>query len=216
MIVGTSLYHPVRSETLSAALEGDVKGKLQPSDEVRRRFGLSLSPSMLHTPCGALVVEVDTSLVSAAVSVGDIISAVNGVAFTDVDAVQWALLDASAQVQVAVRSPASLESAYDVQAILGKGKQGVVVHAVSKSDGTHVAVKTVSTARRTFKGMTLTKAMMDELKVYQDDLLRREVEVLRLTMHPNACGLLHTFESPGRLQMVVELCRGGDLQRVSN
>lgn len=33
-------------------------------------------------------------------------------------------------------------------------------------------------------------------------------------MHPNSCGLLHTFESPGQLQLVVELCRGGDLQHM--
>ena len=175
LIVGTSLYLDARFETLPA-LEGSASS--DPVVEVKRRFGLSLGPSMPHAPCGALVVAVDTSSVSAVVAVGDIILAVNGVNFEDVDAVQGSLLGAcGVEVQVAVRSPASLESAYDVLGILGKGKQGVVVRAVSKSDGTHVAVKTVSTARPSFRGLTLSKAMLIELRNIQDDLLRREVEL---------------------------------------
>ena len=44
-----------------------------------------------------------------------------------------------------------------------------------------------------------------------NDLLRREVELLRLMTHPNASGLQGTFERPGELQLILDLCRGGDL-----
>ena len=226
MIVGSSLYSAARSETLCAVGGDPAAGEDELRSELKRQFGLSLGPSTPHAPCGAMVVEVDTAAnvavaAAAAVSVGDLITAVNGVALTDMDAVQAALLSATSKsgapvhVQVAVRSPASLESAYEVQAVLGRGKQGFVARAVTKSDGKEVAVKTVSTARPCFKGLSLSSAMVSELAAYQDELLRREVDLLRLaSLHPNACGLLHTFESPGRLQLVMELCRGGDLQQV--
>ena len=216
MIVGCSLYSAARRETLSAVGGDPIAGE----NELKRQFGLSLGPSTPHAPCGAMVVEVDVAVAAAAaVSVGDLITAVNGVTLTDADAVQAVLLSATctsaASVQVAVRSPASLESAFEVRAVLGRGKQGSVVRAVTKRDGKEVAVKTVSTARPYFKGLPLSSTMVSELAAYQDELLRREVDLLRLaSLHPNACGLLHTFESPGRLQLVMELCRGGDLQQV--
>ena len=77
---------------------------------------------------------------SATVAAGDIITAVNGVTFINVEAVQAALLDAGgADVQVKVCSPVSLESAYDVQDVLGKGKQ------VSKPFTTLASLATLAT-----------------------------------------------------------------------
>ena len=188
MIVGTSLFSAARSETLTAVGGTVAGGEL--GSELKRRFGLSLGSALPHEPCGAVVVDACASAVAAAtVSVGDLILAVNGVALTDADAVQEALLGAAdTNVQVTVRSPASLESAYEVRAVLGKGKQGFVVRAVSRGDGTEVAVKTISTARPCFNGLMLSPAMISELAAYQDDLLRREVDlVCARQLAPSPC-----------------------------
>lgn len=201
MIVGNSLYVAARSETLSAA-GGSAGGDA--AAELRRRFGLSLGPGTLHAPSGAMVVAVEAAAAPSAagnstaravaaavpaggvltaggvISVGDVISAVDGVGHTDVAAVQAALLRAApgAVARVAVRSPASLESAYAVRGVLGKGNQGCVVRAVSKADGAEVAVKTLNTARPSFKGLSLSAAMVEELAAYQDELIRREVDLV--------------------------------------
>lgn len=209
MIIGTSLYTPALSATLCASSADATE--LGDVCRIKARFGgLVLGPSLPPAPSGAMVSATGSS---ASLKADDVISGVNSVACADVHAVQAALLAASgADVQVSVHSPETLASSFDVQGFLGKGTQGTVVLAVSRRDGTEVAVKTVRTALRT--KAILPRAMRADLQKYQDDLLRREVELLRLMVHPNACGLLHTFERPGELQLVMELCRGGDLERV--
>ena len=209
MIVGTSFYSPARTEKLSNGA-AEAEAAEGASRQLKAQFGLMLGPSAPPMPPGALVV--DTTV--AGIAIDDIICAVNGVPKVDVAAVQAALLGTAsgASAQVCVRTPESLESAYDVLDLLGQGKQGTVHRARSKRDGAEVAVKTVKTTVAV-KGFA-SKAILRQLQKYHSDLLRREVELLRLMTHPNASGLQGTFERPGELQLILDLCRGGDLERV--
>mmetsp|Transcript_44368 Transcript_44368/g.100078 ORF Transcript_44368/g.100078 Transcript_44368/m.100078 type:complete len:460 (+) Transcript_44368:120-1499(+) len=77
---------------------------------------------------------------------------------------------------------------------LGEGGYGVVVMATNKATGAVRAVKKISKKRvRNLKG------------------LRQEIEVMKMTDHPNIVKLYETYEDSARIYLVMECCEGGEL-----
>ncbi|CAJ1397179.1 unnamed protein product [Effrenium voratum] len=78
---------------------------------------------------------------------------------------------------------------------LGEGGFGFVTEGKSLETGNRYAMKKVSKA----------KAKMRRVQV------RSEIDVMKLTDHPNVVALHETFEDKGHIYLVLELCAGGDL-----
>ena len=78
---------------------------------------------------------------------------------------------------------------------LGEGGFGYVTQGRSLETGNPYAVKKVSKA----------KAKQRRVQV------RSEIDVMKLTDHPNVVSLHETFEDKSHLYLVMELCAGGDL-----
>lgn len=85
---------------------------------------------------------------------------------------------------------------YDVGESLGKGKYGVVKQAFHKRTKQEVAVKIVKKKDLSLKDL---------------ELLKREIEVLKLCQHPSIIRFFDVFESQDYIHIVMELLRGGDL-----
>lgn len=49
---------------------------------------------------------------------------------------------------------------------------------------------------------------MKPIEIYQQ---RREIEVLKVSQHPNICGLIDLFENSEFYYIVIEYMQGGDL-----
>lgn len=90
----------------------------------------------------------------------------------------------------------SLAQYYELKEIIGKGRYGVVRLAIHKKTQAKVAIK------------VLKKANM---KMSEIDLVKREIEILKLCQHPNIIRLLDTFENLEYIYIVMEWLRGGDL-----
>ena len=90
---------------------------------------------------------------------------------------------------------ASLHDFYDLEDNLGKGKYGLVKNAVHKKTGTKVAVKIVK---------------KKELQLKDLELLKREIEVLKVCQHPNIIKFYDVFENQDYIYIVMEVLRGGD------
>lgn len=83
---------------------------------------------------------------------------------------------------------------YDIQEQLGRGAFGVVMKLRRKSDGKFFALKVVEQGR------------------LNDGRFEREFSVSRRLLHPNIVGLHELYRGgAGDLQLVMELCTGGDL-----
>mmetsp|Transcript_37643 Transcript_37643/g.70372 ORF Transcript_37643/g.70372 Transcript_37643/m.70372 type:complete len:531 (+) Transcript_37643:43-1635(+) len=91
----------------------------------------------------------------------------------------------------------AVEDNYVFDEVLGKGKAGMseVWNAYHCKTGVQVAVKIVHKKRSV-----------------DLDALMRELEFLKVTDHPNIIRLYEIFEDENRLCLVLEYCRGGDLQ----
>ncbi|KAK9714168.1 hypothetical protein RND81_06G076200 [Saponaria officinalis] len=85
---------------------------------------------------------------------------------------------------------------YMVGKQIGSGSFSVVWHARHRIHGTEVAIKEISMSR-------LNKKL-------QDSLLS-EIFILKQIIHPNIIRLLEIIEVPGKIHLVLEYCRGGDL-----
>ena len=85
---------------------------------------------------------------------------------------------------------------YDFKDDLGKGQFGLVKLATHKQNGQKVAIKTVN------------KKDMKQIEIYQQ---RREIEVLKMSQHPNIVGLIDLFENSEFYYIVLEYMQGGDL-----
>jgi len=79
---------------------------------------------------------------------------------------------------------------------LGKGQFGLVKLATHIQNGQKVAIKTVN------------KKDMKQIEIYQQ---RREIEVLKMSQHPNIVGLIDLFENSEYYYIVLEYMMGGDL-----
>lgn len=87
---------------------------------------------------------------------------------------------------------------YEISDFIGKGGFGTVKLALSKISGEKFAVKIIS------------KKPLDELSETQ---IRREIDVLRLSSHPNLLHLAGIYEDADTLYIVTEYISGGSLQK---
>ncbi|PWA62484.1 Protein kinase, ATP binding site-containing protein [Artemisia annua] len=85
---------------------------------------------------------------------------------------------------------------YMVGKQLGSGSFSVVWHARHRIDGTEVAIKEILTGK-------LNKKL--------EESLMSEIDILRKIDHPNIIRLHDMIKEPGKIHLVLEYCRGGDL-----
>jgi calcium/calmodulin-dependent protein kinase I len=85
---------------------------------------------------------------------------------------------------------------YDIKDVLGKGKFGLVRMAIHKGTKKSVAVK------------IMKKKEMNTLDI---ELMRREIEILKICQHPNIIRLLDIFENFDYIFIVMEHLKGGDM-----
>ena len=90
----------------------------------------------------------------------------------------------------------NLTDYYDIKEVLGQGKFGVVKVAIHKKSTKRVAVK------------MLKKSTMGEKDL---ELVRNEIETLKMCQHPNIIKLLDIFENVEFIYIVTEILEGGDL-----
>ncbi|KAL8102311.1 serine/threonine-protein kinase ATG1c-like isoform X2 [Apium graveolens] len=79
---------------------------------------------------------------------------------------------------------------------IGSGSFSTVWHARHKILGTEVAIKEIATAR-------LNKKL--------EESLMSEIDILRKVNHPNIIRLYDMIQEPGKIHIVLEYCKGGDL-----
>ncbi len=89
-----------------------------------------------------------------------------------------------------------LEDNYIVQNSLGSGKFGLVKLGKSKQNLRMVAIK------------TLKKKEMSHSDL---DLVKNEIEIMKVCQHPNLIRLYDIFENEDEIHIVMEYCEGGDL-----
>ncbi|XP_024965466.1 serine/threonine-protein kinase ATG1c-like isoform X2 [Cynara cardunculus var. scolymus] len=85
---------------------------------------------------------------------------------------------------------------YVVGKQLGSGSFSVVWHARHKIHGTEVAIKEILTGK-------LNKKL--------EESLMSEIDILRNVNHPNIIRLHEMIKEPGKIHLVLEYCKGGDL-----
>ncbi|KAI3801281.1 hypothetical protein L1987_29385 [Smallanthus sonchifolius] len=85
---------------------------------------------------------------------------------------------------------------YVVGKQLGSGSFSVVWHARHKVHGTEVAIKEILTGK-------LNKKLEESLMC--------EIDILRNINHPNIIRLHDMIKEPGKIHLVLEYCKGGDL-----
>ena len=85
---------------------------------------------------------------------------------------------------------------YEVKEKLGNGKFGLVKLGINKKTGQKVAIKMMS------------KKNMEEKDL---ELLRTEVEILKICQHPYIIKLYEIFENIDYFYIIMEYCSGGDL-----
>ena len=90
----------------------------------------------------------------------------------------------------------NLTDIYEVSQKLGNGKFGLVKLGINKQTGKKVAIKI----------MTKKDMALDDL-----ELVRTEVEILKICQHPNIIHLYEVFENVDYYYIIMEYCGGGDL-----
>ena len=84
---------------------------------------------------------------------------------------------------------------YELGESLGKGKYGLVKKAMHKRTHMECAIKIVK---------------KKELSLKDLELLKREIEVLKVCQHPNIIKFYDVFENQDYLYIVMEILKGGD------
>ena len=85
---------------------------------------------------------------------------------------------------------------YEVKNKLGSGKFGLVKLGIDKKTKEEVAIK------------IMKKSSMDSSDL---ELVRTEIETLKVCQHPNIIRLYNVFENKDYLYLIMEYCSGGDL-----
>ena len=85
---------------------------------------------------------------------------------------------------------------YEVKNKLGRGKFGLVKLGIDKKTGQNVAIK------------IMKKSTMDSSDL---ELVRTEIEILKICQHPNIIRLYNVFENADYMYIIMEYCSGGDL-----
>ena len=96
----------------------------------------------------------------------------------------------------AVTGFTNLTDIYTIEKELGNGKFGLVKLGTNKLVGNKIAIK------------ILDKKEMD---VDDLELVRTEIEILRICQHPNIIHLYDVFENESFFYLIMEYCSGGDL-----
>ena len=90
----------------------------------------------------------------------------------------------------------NLTDLYEIEQVLGNGKFGLVKLGVNKLTSKKVAIK------------IMTKKDMDN---NDKELVRTEIEILKVCQHPNIIHLYEVFENEDYYYLIMEHCAGGDL-----
>ena len=90
---------------------------------------------------------------------------------------------------------ANLHDYYDLKESLGKGKYGLVKRGIHIKSQREVAVKIVKKKQLSLKDI---------------ELLKREIEVLKVCQHPNIIRFYDVFENSDYIYIVMEYLKGGD------
>jgi serine/threonine protein kinase len=90
----------------------------------------------------------------------------------------------------------NLTDKYEVKEKLGNGKFGLVRLGIHKETGRKVAVKIMSKKKMTTQDL---------------ELVRTEIEILKICQHPNIIRLYDIFENIEHIYIIMEHCGGGDL-----
>jgi serine/threonine protein kinase len=90
----------------------------------------------------------------------------------------------------------NLTDIYEVKQKIGNGKFGQVRLGVHKETQRKVAVKVMS---------------KKEMKTLDLELVRTEIEILKICQHPNIIRLYDVFENEEYIYIIMEHCGGGDL-----
>ena len=85
---------------------------------------------------------------------------------------------------------------YEVKQKLGNGKFGLVKLGINKQTKEKVAIK------------IMNKKKMDSSDI---ELMRTEIEILKICQHPNIIRLYDIFENVDYIYIIMEYCPGGDL-----
>lgn len=90
----------------------------------------------------------------------------------------------------------NLTDIYEVKEKIGNGKFGLVKLGIHKQTGKKVAIKIIS---------------KKEMKNEDLELVRSEIEILKICQHPNIIALYDVFENIDYFYIIMEYCSGGDL-----
>ena len=90
----------------------------------------------------------------------------------------------------------NLTDIYDIKQKLGNGKFGLIKLGINKKTNKKVAIKIMS------------KQKMDNSDL---ELVRTEIEILKICQHPNIIQLYDVFENINYFYIIMEYCEGGDL-----
>lgn len=104
--------------------------------------------------------------------------------------------DSGAAAPAAKSSPKTVEEAYEVGKVLGRGAFSVVKLGTSKTTGEKVAIKCISKA---------------EIDAKELALLEREIDIMRKLKHPHIISLLDVIDTPQTLYLVLQMAEGGEL-----
>ena len=90
----------------------------------------------------------------------------------------------------------NLTDIYDIKEKLGSGKFGLIKLGINKKTKQKVAIKI----------MSKSNMQNDDL-----ELVRTEIEILKICQHPNIIQLYDVFENINYFYIIMEYCSGGDL-----
>jgi len=90
----------------------------------------------------------------------------------------------------------NLTDIYDIKEKLGSGKFGLIKLGINKKTKQKVAIKI----------MSKSNMQNDDL-----ELVRTEIEILKICQHPNIIQLYDVFENINYFYIIMEYCPGGDL-----
>ena len=90
----------------------------------------------------------------------------------------------------------NLTDIYEIEEKIGNGKFGLIKKGINKKTRKEVAIKIMSKKDMTTQDL---------------ELVRTEIEILKICQHPNIIQLFEVFENLDYFYIIMEYCHGGDL-----
>ena len=90
----------------------------------------------------------------------------------------------------------NIDDLYEVKEEIGKGRFGMVCKGKNKATGRIVAIKSMD---------------KKEMRIEDLELVKTEMDVLKISQHPNIIKLYDIFENEDFIYIIMEYCGGGDL-----